>query len=292
MKNNYDINSILNAVDEINLKTKKQKNNIPVPKNATPKLNDVSKISPEVVKLIQEAESYIEKSLFKVPQINVTQKKKNIFDSTSINKTFESIKTQVLEELYTKSKKKVKKNTLKTIFDLHLKIKDLEKNLENFQIKKDQSVNKNKPIHKNEDIDLPIMPDQSTFGFEKVLSKNKNFLKDDVIKTLKIQDSTIAIMKEKINNYKKAEDKLLLQIIDLKHDNILELQKVKKLDKFNDSENNTIHTKENLKSIYKKVEKQKKIFTELKNYSIKIEQDSKLYKKNYENLLLKSTTSK
>lgn len=292
MKNNYDINSILNAVDEINLKTKKQKNNILVPKNSTPKLNDVSKISPEVVKLIQEAESYIEKSLFKVPQINVTQKKKNIFDVTSINKTFESIKTQVLEELYTKSKKKVKKNTLKTIFDLHLKIKDLEKKLENFQIEKKQSVNKNKPIHKNEGIDLPIMSDQSIFGFEKVLSKNKNFLKDDVIKTLKIQDSTIAIMKEKINNYKKAEDKLLLQIIDLKHDNILALQKAKKLDKFNDYENNTIHTKENLKSIYKKVEKQKKIFTDLKNYSIKIEQDSKLYKKNYENLLLKSTTSK
>ena len=294
MKNNYDINSILNAVDEINLKTKKPKNNISVQKNSTPKLNDVSKISPEVVKLIQEAESYIEKSLFKVSQINVTQKKKNIFDATSINKTFESIKTQVLEELYTKSKKKVKKNTLKTIFDLHLKIKDLEKKLENFQIKKEQSVNKNKPIHKNESIDLPIMPDQSIFGLKKILSKNKNFLKDDVIKSLKLQDSTIGILNEKIINYKKAEDKLLLQIKDLKHDNILALQKAKKkkLDKFNDYENNTIHTKENLKSIYKKVEKQKKIFTDLKNYSIKIEQDSKLYKKNYENLLLKSTTSK
>ena len=175
-----------------------------------------------------------------------------------------------------------------------MKIKDLEKKLENFQIKKEQSVNKNKPIHKNESIDLPIMPDQSIFGLKKILSKNKNFLKDDVIKSLKLQDSTIGILNEKIINYKKAEDKLLLQIIDLKHDNILALQKAKKkkLDKFNDYENNTIHTKENLKSIYKKVEKQKKIFTDLKNYSIKIEQDSKLYKKNYENLLLKSTTSK
>ena len=105
MKNNYDINSILNAVDEINLKTKKQKNNISVQKNSTPKLNDVSKISPEVVKLIQEAESYIEKSLFKVSQINVTQKKKNIFGKLyqmfRIVSTYSSVQCELSTELST-----------------------------------------------------------------------------------------------------------------------------------------------------------------------------------------------
>ena len=109
MKNNYDINSILNAVDEINLKTKKQKNNIPVPKNATPKLNDVSKISPEVVKLIQEAESYIEKSLFKVPQINVTQKKKTYSMQLALIKLLRVLKPRCLKSFILNPKKKLKK---------------------------------------------------------------------------------------------------------------------------------------------------------------------------------------
>ena len=287
-----DINSILNAVNEINLRSKKKKIDISIPLNPMPKLNEDFKISPDIDKLIQEAETY-KKNFSSVPHlIDTKHLKKNISKTTNFIKTYEEIKNQILEDLYSELTKKVKKNTLKIIFDLHLKIKDLEKKLKDFQIIKEKSVNKNKLDVKNEVIDSPIVSDSSIISLEKVLSKNKNFLKDEVVKSLKIQDSTIAIMNEKINNYKKAEEKFLLQIIDLEQDKTILSQKAEKYDNMKDHKVNITHTKKNFKFIYTQVEKQKKIFSNLKNYSIKIKQDSNLYKENYEKLVVENNNIK
>mgnify|MGYP006168693255 CR=1 FL=1 len=49
------------------------------------------------------------------------------------------------------------------------------------------------------------------------------------METLKIQDSSIDILNEKIKSYKKIEEKLLFQIIDLEQDKTLLLNKVKRL---------------------------------------------------------------
>ncbi len=52
------------------------------------------------------------------------------------------------------------------------------------------------------------------------------------------------------------------------------------------------NTKETLKSIYTQVEKQKKLFLDLKNYSIKIEKESQVFKENYERLVIENNDLK
>ena len=52
------------------------------------------------------------------------------------------------------------------------------------------------------------------------------------------------------------------------------------------------NTKETLKSIYAQVEKQKKLFLDLKNYSIKIEKESQVFKENYERLVIENNDLK
>ena len=43
-----------------------------------------------------------------------------------------------------------------------------------------------------------------------------------------------------------------------------------------------------LKSVYKQIVKQKKIYLDLKTYSIKIKQVSNIYKENYEKVVIKN----
>ncbi len=52
------------------------------------------------------------------------------------------------------------------------------------------------------------------------------------------------------------------------------------------------NTKETLKSIYAQVEKQKKLFLDLKNYSIKIKRESQVFKENYERLVIENNDLK
>ena len=58
MHNIDEINSILNAVNEINLKSKIKDINFGAEKNSIPKLNQDLKVSPDVDKIIKEAEEY------------------------------------------------------------------------------------------------------------------------------------------------------------------------------------------------------------------------------------------
>ena len=164
--------------------------------------------------------------------------------------------------------------------------------MEDSQIKKNQSQSKNKLILKDEVVESPKIQDPSITNLNKVLSNNKNTLSNEVVTSLKIQDTTIAILNEKINNFKKTEEALQLQIIDLSQDKTLLLNKIKKFNESSNRSNYNDSTKKILNFIYKQVEKQKKVFLNLKNYSLKIERDAEFFKENYEKLIVENNEVK
>ena len=271
-----NINSILNAVNEINSKQKnKNKSNTPI-KSFTPELTHNIKISPDVDRLILEAEEYKKKES-KSQQVNLIQDKIDTSKSPKQNKTFKDTQNLIIDELYSRFTKKIKKNTLKVIFNLHLKIKDLEIRLENSQKKKKLPIDKKKITIKHQSVNI---------------LNNKDILREDVVNSLLIQDTTIDMLNKKIINFKNKEESLHFQIIDLEQDKTLLLNKVKEFDKLKAYTNKINDTKKNLKSVYKQVEIQKKNFVELKNRSTKAELDSSLFKENYENLVVENNEIK
>ena len=257
-----NINSILNAVNEINLKSKKKNLNPLHEKNFIPKLNQDLKISSDINMLILEAEEYKKKSASKFPQVSFYQNKNESKESKIPSKTLEDVKAQIIDDLYSKLSKKFKKKTLKIIFDLHLKIKNLESKKKNI-------------------ISSPIVD----------LDNTDDLRKQDA-STLSLQTATIEILKKKLISFKKIEESLRFEIIDLTHDKKLLLDRVKKFNETKDYKNNTSVVIKNLKLIYKQVEKQKKIFIELKNYSIKAKLNSAFFKENYEKLIVENNKIK
>ena len=273
----HDINSILKAVDEIILKPKKKNIKVTVVQNSILKPNKDLVISPDVDKLIQEAEDFKNKKILQPPLVNLSEKKNNRIELKNYNNNFEDVKTLIIEELYSKFSKKIKKKSLKVIFDLHLKIKDLEKKLEDTQFKKNQFIAAEETVIKN----------KSTLNIT-----DKNILKKDIINSLEIQDARIGLLNSKIVKYKKKEEELRFELIDLQQDKILLLKKVEEYDNLKDYKNKINVTVENLRSIYEQVEKQKKIFIEVKNNQTKIERDSIFFKENYENLVIENNEFK
>ena len=277
MNDIHDINSILNAVNEINLKKKNKNINSSVTQNFIPKVNQNLEISPNLNQLILEAEEYKKKLIINSPKVVSTKIKNVIKNPDYDNKIFEDVKTQIIEDLYSKLKKKVKKNSLKIIFNLHLKIKDLENSLKNSQDKKEQFLDDN----------LISKKKQPPLNLEDI-----NVFKQEVITSLEIQDASIEILNKKVINFKRVEETLRLQIIDLEQDKTILLNKIKKFDELQIQQNDLNDTKEKLIAIYKQVEKQKMIFLDLKNHSAKIEQNSNFFKENYEKLIIENNDVK
>jgi len=277
MNDIHDINSILNAVNEINLKKKNKNINSSVTQNFIPKVNQNLEISPNLNQLILEAEEYKKKLIINSPKVVSTKIKNVIKNPDYDNKIFEDVKTQIIEDLYSKLKKKVKKNSLKIIFNLHLKIKDLENSLKNSQDKKEQFLDNN----------LISKKKQPPLNLEDI-----NVFKQEVITSLEIQDASIEILNKKVINFKRVEETLRLQIIDLEQDKTILLNKIKKFDELKIQQNDLNDTKEKLIAIYKQVEKQKMIFLDLKNHSAKIEQNSNFFKENYEKLIIENNDVK
>jgi len=160
MNSIYDLKSILNAVEEINTKTKE--------KFISPTINNAEKIKknkltndailPITEKIILEAEEHSKKIKINVipTKESIPLAKKPFLESKNKlsefeNKTLiltpsveevlildkeynadnlEEIKLNVINDLYSSLSQKVKKNTLKIIFDLRKKIHDLEKEIE------------------------------------------------------------------------------------------------------------------------------------------------------------------
>ena len=226
-----DITSILNAVNDINSKPKKKASRVEAPQNFIPELNKDLILPLDVDKIIREAEEHKKKAPLKPLQIELIKNKNEPKNIEYHNKVFEEIQTRIIADLYSKLSKKVKKNTLKIIFNLNLKIKDLEKKLESVNVKKELYLNKTKINLKDEAVESLKMPGPSIIDLNKVLSKKKSFLKDEVVSSLEIQDSTIAFLNEKIKGYKNTEEKLRFQIIDLEQDKTLLLKKTEKFEK-------------------------------------------------------------
>jgi len=268
MNESYDLNSILNAIDNIN--NKRVKKILPNVIGSAPKFFADSKIPPDVDKLINEAEAY-KNNLVLQSEIKPSTFHNEIPKENNINSNnFKEIQTQIIDDLYSKLSKRIKKNTLKIIFNLNLKIQNLEKKIETFQTKKNQQPDKDKLILKEEVVSPLNASDPSINKLKQVVFKNNNSLKNEIVTSLKIQDSTISLLNIKIQNFKKTEESLRLQIIDLEQDKSLLLKKDKKFEELNVYKNNLNVIKKRLHPIYKQVEKQKKSFLTLKEYSLKL----------------------
>lgn len=217
MYTNYDLKSILVAIESINTKTKKKK--------TSPQLIHVEQIkknffvnkevSPITEKLILEAEEYSNK--FKnIPlstepsaeEVLVLDNELNINEAQIRN--LEEIKLNLVNDVYSSLSKKIKKNTLKTIFDLRLKINNLEEKITEINLyKKNIDIqNDHNPKKKIEH----LINEESTEKEEKfILDSENDNLPDTVVKTLKLQNSLI-------KNFENNEEKLRIKIVDLEQD--------------------------------------------------------------------------
>lgn len=195
MNDKDNISNILNAINEINTRPKKKKNESQIKEKSIPKLNQDLDIPPDVDRLILEAEKYNDSLITPLRSASI-QVQPDKYDNEDV--------LILTEEVIEK-----KEGDLQKIFDLNKKIKNLE------------------------------------------------------IK----------------------EVKLLLQIKNLKkNNNLAKEQQV--------TNNFGSSTRENLKSIHKQVEKQKELFLEFQQNSIKIERDSNVYKENYERLIVENNDLK
>ena len=217
MYTNYDLKSILVAIESINTKTTKKK--------TSPQLINVEQIkknlfvnkevSPITEKLILEAEEYSNK--FKnIPlstepsaeEVLVLDNELNINEAQIRN--LEEIKLNLVNDVYSSLSKKIKKNTLKTIFDLRLKINNLEEKITEINLyKKNIDIqNDHNPKKKIEH----LINEESTEKEEKfILDSENDNLPDTVVKTLKLQNSLI-------KNFENNEEKLRIKIVDLEQD--------------------------------------------------------------------------
>ena len=231
----YDLKSILNAIEDINNNSKKK--TIPLVSNKL-KTNSLNPTN-------------------KTKDILILDKEYNDQNLENIN--LEEIKNIVINDLYSSLSKKVKKNTIKIIFDLRQKINDLEKKLEFLKINNtnvditeinnntDLKINKEHLINKDElevnkehlinEVSLGIneehLINEDSLGIneENLINQRVGDLSEDTIKTLRQQNSVI-------KNFEKNEEKLRLKIIDLEQDiTLLGDKKINTTHKVNSSEN-------------------------------------------------------
>jgi len=231
MEEKYNIQSILRAVDDLNKKkrTPKTAQSAPIATQAkeveTKKPLPVTQqdIPPAVDKMILEAEQFLKQKEVKEVNEEVAQERE--------------VSSKVIDEIYNKLSKKVNKSSLKTIVDLHLRIEDLESQLQTSE----------------KIIVIPPKIDQEKL---KKIS-NKDLFKKEIVQSLEIQDATIEQLNTRLQRYKETEEKLRMQLIDLEQDNTILKDKAKKIP-------NT------LPLIYKQIQLQKESYLNLKDYALKL----------------------
>ena len=231
MEEKYNIQSILTAVDDLNKKKRAPKTAQSAPIATQAKEVETKKplpvtpqdIPPAVDKMILEAEQFLKQKEVKVVNEEVAQEKE--------------VSSKVIDEIYNKLSKKVNKSSLKTIVDLHLRIEDLES-----QLQASEKI-----------IVTPPKIDQEKL---KKIS-NKDLFKKEIVQSLEIQDATIEQLNTRLQRYKETEEKLRMQLIDLEQDNTILKDKAKKIP-------NT------LPLIYKQIQLQKESYLNLKDYALKL----------------------
>ena len=185
MQNLYDLNSILNAIDDIHNKPKKiiplKSNNFKkIKENVTPN----AEISPITEKLILEAENY--KKMLKNKSSVLSNTIADVLDSPAI--TEDVLDSPAITE---------------DVLILSNKYEYEEKNIEIVNLDKNEEHLINKEHIINED----NYEEDKSF----LINKKKNNLSEDVIKTLLSQESII-------KTFEKNEEKLRLKIVDLQQD--------------------------------------------------------------------------
>ena len=208
-----DINSILEAVNKINSKLPKKSKNTLITQNFVPKLNQELRISPDVDRLIQEAEKYKQNVSFELRQVDLAQNKNNLKEK-KYDETFDNIQAQIVDDLYSKFTKRFKKNTLKVIFNLRLEIKNLENKLENYE-KQKIPTHKKKPLLKSEQL---LINTEEKLRFQIIdLEQDKNILLQKIKKFDELNDykNNIIITKEKLKSIYEQIKKQKIIFIDL-----------------------------------------------------------------------------
>ena len=245
MHNSYDLNNILEAIESINQGQIKKNNFIESNKSKDIKeekeiITVSDGILPSTEKIILEAELYSSKikknssMQTTLPEdvliLNEEYNEKNL-DTIDLKK----IKLNIIDDLYSSLSKKVKKKTLKTIFDLHKNISELKNQIEVLKINKtsenitqvsseknlkinDDDLKKNKehlineePLINKENLEQEkehLINEDSEYL---LTGQNNNNLSTEVIETLKLQNLII-------KRHEKNEEKLRFQIIDLEQD--------------------------------------------------------------------------
>ena len=217
MNERYNLSAILEAIENINIKSKKKRFSLEpkIKKISKKNINSNENILPITEKLILEAEEYSQNLNNKSVILPISTQDVLILDkeyNDQILKTEnrEKIKLNIIDDLYSSLSKKVKKNTLKIIFDLREKINNLEDdiqilktnktNQENLEIISDIKFIQNKEHIINKDYQDE---DQNLFA-----ESTQDKLSESVINELKLKNSLI-------KNFKNNEEKFRLKIEDL-----------------------------------------------------------------------------
>jgi len=243
MSTSYDLKSILDAIENINTKSVKKSTSLEPINVETIKKSFLPSedILPSTEQLILQAEEQSNKlknrSIFRTPVTEDTlilqaeeqsNKLKNksliglpvtedtlilvneykVQDTKILN--LEEIKLYMIEDLYSSLTQKVKKNTLKIIFELREKIVNLEEEIKILSLnRKFDTDSKDNSIHK---INEEHIINENTIEDEKYITDEySDDLPNSLIKTLKLQNSII-------KKLEKNEEKLLLSIVDLEQD--------------------------------------------------------------------------
>jgi len=282
MEKNYDLNSILNAIEDIN--TKPQIENITYVPPSVNKIIINDDILPITEKLILEAERHSNKfkneSLIPPSSAEDVLILNNEYTQQNLEVlNLEKIKLNIIDDLYSSLSKKIKKNTLKTIFDLREKIISLETELEilntttvenNAISATDSNLNKNNEHLINDEKEHLINEDILDINKNLNFNEKNEDLSLTVVKTLQLQESTI-------KKFEKNEEKLLLKIVDLEQDISLLNNKKK-----NSEESSSKYLKQELTNNLEKNNK------ESNQANFNAEMETNFYKKNYEKLIIEN----
>ena len=296
MNDLYSLNSILNAIEDINSKSKKKSyfSSLNNTKQIEKKLSTSGEILPITEKLILEAENYsnkIEKSSSVLRPINenvlILDKEYNNQNLGILN--LEEIKLNIINDLYSSLSNKIKKNTLKIIFELRQKIKNLEEEIKILNLSKINDADILNNNLKNNEEHL-INEDNLEDDNEHTNDLENLDLPDFIISTLKQQNSLI-------KEFEKKEEKLLLNVVDLEQSIIL--LKKNKINTFDSNltknnnpsdqiiskvESELVFYKENYERLIIENNDVKKKLTNAKNQIIVFEQSIKELEDAFENL--------
>jgi|TARA_B110000967_G_scaffold140784_1_gene143860 hypothetical protein len=216
MNESYNINSILNAIEDINTRPKKKlfDNEQSILKKINENNSRNDEILPTTEKIILEAERFSHKLKDKSLILQHTTEDililNNEYNEHNLNAIYlEKIKLDITNDLYLSLSKKIKKNTLKIIVDLHVKIHDLEKEIDILNINNKEKISPQ--VNSNHSVEHFINESSLEKNTEHLLSENKENLTEYTIDTLKTQNLLI-------KKYEKSEEKLRLIIVDLEQD--------------------------------------------------------------------------